>query len=186
MCECVDLLLRYKDEIQEAEKTITDQRDLKKVEWHLSRALFNQVWNDRLSEIVTSANKLIIQPHSILHLNEKGPFLTFENLKDLDFMNVFQDGPLLILAFPFYVNYALAFLDLLTDPEAGIKRIFRCEECGIIGLGRPDQRFCSNQGRCRSTFNNRKRNPEANRRAVREYRKEVAEGQGPRNKKGKE
>ncbi len=63
MCECVELLLRYKDEIQETGKTITDPRDLKIVEWNLSRALFIEVWNDRLQKIVKSANELIVQPH---------------------------------------------------------------------------------------------------------------------------
>ena len=182
MRECVELVLRYKDEITDVRKTIGDPRELKRVEWRLSQRIFHDVWVDRLHKIVTAADELLIQPESIHQLlGDKD--LTFENVKDLDFMNVFQEGPLLIVGSPFYVNYALAFLDLLYDPEAGIKRIFRCEECGIVGLGRPDQKFC--KGKCRSASHNKQRDPKANLKAVRRSRKEASRGEGPRKRRRK-
>ena len=183
LIECVEIILVYKRQIQQLRKTTKDVRQLKQREMELAEDFRHDVWDDRLLVIVQSAI-LHIQPYTVFQRLLVGKNqLTFDDVKDVDFMEIFQEGPLLIVGSPSSVNFALSFLNLLTDPETGTKRIFRCEECQRIGLGRPDQRFCSNQGKCRNTFNNRRRDPEANRDAVRQYRKEVDEGQGPRKKK---
>ena len=102
-------------------------------------------------------------------------YRVYPNKRDIpeisDLKKVFSPNGFLLFALPIASNYALAFLNLLSDPDQGIEKIFRCDYCGKIGLApyRRMQRFCS-KSQCSANYHNRLKAPQMAA-YMREYRK---------------
>jgi len=88
-----------------------------------------------------------------------------------DLKKVFSPNGFLLFALPITSNYALAFLNLLSDPNQGIEKIFRCDYCGKIGLAtyKRIQLFCS-KSQCSANYHNQKKAPKMAE-YMRKYRK---------------
>lgn len=141
LLRCVDLVTDYKKKLETAREEAGDPESLEQVEWKLAVKLNEEV----MSSI-----------HSALESND---FETsFEML--VDRKRVFlPDKPWLVVSPP-YGNYYITFLNLISDPDMGIERLYKCATCdrpGITTYKRP-QRFCSD--RCRAQFHNPQKAPQ--------------------------
>ena len=146
-----DLITNYKKELRAARKEIKDPKSLEELEWKLARELNKKVMD-------SIDNSL------------KSRFFELDFEIETDPQRVFSShGPWLTVSPP-YGNYYTTFLQLITDPDVGIDKLFRCEECPRVGIAtykRP-QRFCSDK--CRARFHIRQNAPKM-KQYMREWRK---------------
>ncbi|MDA2937035.1 hypothetical protein MYX75_02070 [Acidobacteria bacterium AH-259-A15] len=145
LLRAVGLISNYKKKLEAARK---ENDSLEKLKWELAVKL-----NRKVMDSINSA------------LQSVDFKIDFEIQTDRQ--KVFsRDEPWLIVS-PRYGNYYITFLNLITDSDVGIDRLFKCDECGRVGIAtyKRWQRFCS--GHCRSQFHNRQRAPQ-----MKEYMRE--------------
>ena len=195
--ECVENILDTKEQWRLAKSRIKNKRRLQEWEWEASRRLYEsmaKLWNDALHGV-----KVTLTPRSS-HANvfEDADFREgfwrhseLSDYPDFKFTDVFKEGGPHIRGDDPTINYGIQFLRMLSDPEAGINRLFKCLYCEKIQLGRPDQKFCATDDRgnrnskCRSSYNNALRSQEQKREAVQKSRATLLPVHSPIAKKKK-
>ena len=137
----LDLISEYKKKLKTVRNESKDPDLLKKLEW----------------ELAVNLNQRVVSPIDAA-LQSEDFHINFEI--NTDRQSVFSpDQPWVVISPP-YGNYYVTFLNMITDPNIGIDKLFRCEECPRVEIAtyRRPQRFCSDL--CRTRFHNRQKAPE--------------------------
>ncbi len=137
----LELISEYKKQLKAVRKEAKNPDLLEKLEW----------------ELAVNLNKGVVRPIDAA-LQSDDFQIHFEI--NTDRQSVFSpDQPWLVISPP-YGNYYVTFLNMISDPNMGIDRLFKCETCERVGIAtyRRLQRFCSDL--CRTRFHNRQKAPE--------------------------
>lgn len=158
-----DLIRMYKRKNSIPEKKKIDDKLVKALKWDKAQAIARAIWYDEFDLLMVNA---------FLEVYPKTAFEKPGNWLDLDVSSVFSPG-FALLAHPRHINYILSFINLLSDPKVGLRRLFKCLQCSRICIGRPNQKFCRpghGAQNCRVNWHY-KQDPERKKRQVREWRK---------------